>query len=110
MPKVLTIRNVSDKTYENIKALAKRNHRSIQQQVRLILEMAQFLDQDRTSPLENARAMRKRLRDRTQKQKAKHRHQLKEPASKNAAQDMDALGDTDGLGDTVAEVREERDR
>ena len=57
--KVITVRNVPEDVYSAISQLAKRNRRSLQQQVLVLLEKARSLDQD--SPVERARAIRERL-------------------------------------------------
>ncbi len=75
--KAMTIRNIPEDLYKAIVRLAKRNRRSIQQQVLVLLEKARALDDD--SPLERAMKIRKSLEGRD-------------------------------LGDTVAEVRKERER
>jgi len=75
--KSLTVRNVPDDVYEALSSLAKRNRRSLQQQVLVLLERVRALD--RPSPLGAAAQWRARLQGRP-------------------------------LGDTVAEVREERRR
>ncbi len=75
--KVLTIRNIPDDLYRVIARLAKRNRRSIQQQVLTILERVRVLDNE--SPVEKAMEIRKRLAGRK-------------------------------LGNTVQEIREERNR
>ncbi len=76
--KTLTIRNVPDDVYETLAALAKRNRRSLQQQVLVLLEKVRDLDRP-SSPTTTAAQWRNRLKGRP-------------------------------LGDTVAEVREERSR
>ncbi|RJR24565.1 MAG: hypothetical protein C4582_04225 [Desulfobacteraceae bacterium] len=75
--KAITIRNVPDDIYRLIARLAKRNRRSIQQEVLIIFERAAILDNE--SPVEKARAIRKRFQGRE-------------------------------LGDSVEEIREERNR
>ncbi|MCK6526319.1 hypothetical protein L6R50_01730 [Myxococcota bacterium] len=75
--KVITVRNVPDDLYRTLARLAERNRRSLQQQVLVLLEQARVYDRD--SPVERARAMRRRFAGRA-------------------------------LGDTVAEVRAERER
>jgi plasmid stability protein len=75
--KVITVRNVPDEVYDAVTNLARRNRRSLQQQVLAILEQTQLLSG--TSPVKRAAALRERLADRP-------------------------------MGDTVAEVREERRR
>jgi plasmid stability protein len=75
--KVITVRNVPDEVYDAVASLARRNRRSLQQQVLAILEQAQLLTQ--TSPVKRAATLRERLAGRP-------------------------------MGDTVAEVREERRR
>jgi plasmid stability protein len=75
--KVITIRNVPDDLYRAISRLAKRNRRSIQQQVLTILDRVRILDND--PPVEKAKEIRKRLANRE-------------------------------LGDSVEEIRQERNR
>ena len=75
--KTLTIRNIPEGLYQSIRRLAEREHRSIQQQVLVMLDRGRVMDQD--SPVAAAAALRARLAGRD-------------------------------LGDTVAEVRAERDR
>jgi len=75
--KALTIRNVPDELYRLITRLAKRNRRSIQQQMLSIIERVRILDHE--SPVEKAMDIRQRL------------------AGRN-------------LGNTIEEVREERNR
>lgn len=75
--KALTIRNVPDDLYRLIARLAKRNRRSIQQQVLTIIERTRVLDHE--SSVEKAMRIRERL------------------AGRN-------------LGNTLEEVREERNR
>ncbi len=75
--KVLTIRNIPDDLYRMITRLAKRNRRSIQQQVLTIIERVRILDNE--SPIEKAMEIRKRLAGRK-------------------------------LGNTVKEIRKERNR
>ena len=55
----ITIRNVPDPLYRALVSLARRNHRSLQQQALLLLEHARLLD--RSSPLDRAAAMREAL-------------------------------------------------
>jgi len=57
--KVITIRNVPDDLYRVITRIAKRNRRSIQQQVLTIIERVRILDHE--SPVEKAMALRERL-------------------------------------------------
>ena len=75
--RVMTIRNVPEEVHRALVRLARRNRRSLQQQVLKLLEAVRRLD--RESPLEEAAAMRERLKGRT-------------------------------LGDTVAQIREDRGR
>ena len=75
--KVITIRNVPDDLYRVITRIAKRNRRSIQQQVLTIIERVRILDNE--SPVEKAMEIRKRFSGRK-------------------------------LGNTVEEIREERNR
>ncbi len=75
--RTLTIRNVPEDVYRSLKATAVRNHRSIQQQVLVLLETLRRLDTE--SPLTEAASMRARLAGRD-------------------------------LGDSVAEIRAERER
>ncbi len=75
--KTLTVRNIPDDVYRALTTLAARNHRSLQQQVLVVLERARALDQP--SPVRRAAQWRERLAGRP-------------------------------LGDTLAEVREERSR
>ncbi len=75
--KMITVRNVPDNLYRAITRLARRNRRSIQQQVLSLLDRARVLEQD--SPVVNATKIRERLAGRE-------------------------------LGDSVAEIREERRR
>ncbi len=75
--KTLTIRSIPESLYEAIRRMARRERRSIQQQVLVLLDRGRVMDQE--SPLVAAWALRERLAGRE-------------------------------LGDTVAEIREERDR
>ena len=75
--RVMTIRNVPEEVHRALVRLARRNRRSLQQQVLKLLETVRRLD--RESPIDEARVLREKLKGRT-------------------------------LGDTVAEVREERGR
>ena len=75
--KTLTIRSIPESLYEAIRRMARRERRSIQQQVLVLLDRGRVMDQE--SPLVAAKALRERLAGRD-------------------------------LGDTVAEIREERDR
>jgi plasmid stability protein len=75
--KAIMIRNIPKHIYEAIQELARRNHRSMQQQVIQLLE--QFVRLKGSSPLERAGAIRDRLQGRE-------------------------------LGDTLAELRQERAR
>jgi plasmid stability protein len=77
MMRTLTIRNIPDDLYRIIVSIAKRNQRSIQQQVLLILDKARKLDSE--SPVEKAKEIRQRLEGRE-------------------------------LGNTLDEIREERNR
>lgn len=75
--KIITIRNIPDDLYRVITRIAKRNRRSIQQQMLTIIERARILDIE--SPVEKAMEIRKRFSGRK-------------------------------LGNTVEEIREERNR
>ena len=75
--KVITVRNVPDDLYRIIARLARRNRRSIQQQVIVLLERARVSASE--SPVERAAAIRRSLSGRK-------------------------------LGDTVREIRKDRDR
>ncbi|MBL0732035.1 MAG: hypothetical protein JJW03_04185 [Desulfosarcina sp.] len=75
--KIITIRNIPDDLYRVIIRIAKRNRRSIQQQMLMIIERARILDTE--SPVEKAIEIRKRFSGRK-------------------------------LGNTVEEIREERNR
>ncbi len=75
--KTLTIRNIPDDVYNVVYRVAKRNHRSLQQQVMVFLEKARMLETE--SPADKALAIRQQLKNRE-------------------------------LGDTVQEVRSERQR
>lgn len=75
--KVITVRNVPDDLYRIIANLARRNRRSIQQQVLVLLERARVSATQ--SPVERAAAIRRSLRGRK-------------------------------LGDTVKEIRKDRQR
>ena len=57
--RVITVRNVPDDVYDAVASLARRNRRSLQQQVLTLLEQTRILS--RTSPLERAAALRERL-------------------------------------------------
>ncbi len=57
--KALTVRKIPDNVYGTLQQLARENHRSLQQQVALILEREVELVSG--SRLANARAMRARL-------------------------------------------------
>ncbi len=74
---VITVRNVPDDLHRALSKLARKNRRSLQQQVLIILEQARQLDQE--SPVDVARKLRKKFSGRQ-------------------------------LGDSVAEIREDRDR
>ena len=75
--KSLTIRNIPDDLYQTIVEIAKRNNRSIQQQLLVFLDRARILN--RKSPTDRAKAIRKNLMGRF-------------------------------LGNTVLEIKEERER
>lgn len=75
--KTLTIRNIPDDIYDAVSDLAKRNRRSIQQQMIIMLERARSMRDQ--SPMVQAAEMRRKLAGRD-------------------------------LGDTVREIRRERDR
>lgn len=75
--KTLTIRNIPDDIYEAVADLAKRNRRSIQQQMLVLLERARSMRDQ--SPMVQAAEMRRKLAGRD-------------------------------LGDTVGEIRRERER
>lgn len=60
--RTLTVRNVPDDVYEALTTLAKRNRRSLQQQILLLLERAR--DLERPSPVVTAANWRKRLEGR----------------------------------------------
>ena len=59
--KTISVRNISDEAYayESLKAMAEANHRSMQEQVRLIIEREARLG--RCSAVAKARAWRERL-------------------------------------------------
>ncbi len=59
----LTVRGVDDEVYEALKDLARRNHRSLQEQVRVVLEREVSLA--RGGHLSRCLAIRKRLEGRT---------------------------------------------
>ncbi len=59
----LSVRNLPDTVYEAIKSMADANHRSMQEQVRYLLEQEVKLVAG--SPLYAAREWRERLADRT---------------------------------------------
>ncbi|MCC5849141.1 MAG: hypothetical protein JJU29_13730 [Verrucomicrobia bacterium] len=64
--KTLTIRNIPDETYTKLGQEARRNHRSMQEQLRLILEReAEFAQ---PCVCEQATAYRSRLENRTHAQ------------------------------------------
>jgi plasmid stability protein len=75
--RVLTERGLDDDVYKALQQLAKTNHRSLQEQVKVILEREIQLLQD--SHVQRAQALRKRLASRA-------------------------------WGDTVADIRSERER
>lgn len=75
--KTVTIRNVPSDLYDTLAELAKRNRRSIQQQVLVLLDRARLLNG--APPSVKAAEMRKKLSNRN-------------------------------LGDTVSEIRIERNR
>jgi hypothetical protein len=75
--KTITVRNVPDDLYGDLKQLADRNRRSLQQQALVLLERARILRFD--SPARRAGEIRRKLAGRV-------------------------------LGDTVQEVRQERER
>ena len=75
--KTITIRQVPDDLHRLITRIAKKNHRSVQQQMLLLLEKARALDIE--SPCEKARSMREKFKGRD-------------------------------LGNTVDEIRQERER
>ena len=60
--KALTVRDVDEKVYERLRALAKANGRSLQSQVRMILEREVQLAM--ASDVESGRQWRERLADR----------------------------------------------
>ncbi len=57
--KVITIRNIPEDLYRIIRRIARRNRRSIQQQVLMILDRVRVLDNE--SPVANALEIRQRL-------------------------------------------------
>ena len=75
--KTITVRNVPDDLHGDLKRLAERNRRSLQQQALVLLERARILRPD--SPTQRAADIRSRLSGRA-------------------------------LGDTVGEIRRERER
>ena len=75
--KTITVRNVPDDLYRDLRQLAERNRRSLQQQALVLLERARLSRLG--SPAKRAADIRSRLAGRT-------------------------------LGNTVAEIRNERDR
>lgn len=75
--KAISVRNISDEAYDAIKEMAARNHRSMQEQIKRLIEREARLA--RASTVSRALAWRITLADRN-------------------------------LGDTVAEVREDRAR
>ncbi|NKB66426.1 MAG: hypothetical protein GKR89_05155 [Candidatus Latescibacteria bacterium] len=60
--KALTIRNVDEKVYRQLQEMARLNHRSLQAQIKLILEREVQLTQG--SHLDKMRQWRQRLADR----------------------------------------------
>ncbi len=75
--KTITVRNIPDDLYRDLRRLAEQNRRSLQQQTLVLLERARLSRLG--SPMQRAAEIRQRLAGRT-------------------------------LGDTVAEVRAERER
>jgi len=75
--KTITVRNVPDDLYEDLKRLAEGNRRSLQQQALILLERARVARLE--PPTQRAARIRARLAGRR-------------------------------LGDTVAEIRQERER
>lgn len=61
--KTLTIRNIPDDLYQTISNIAKRNHRSIQQQLLVFLDRARILNSE--SPVDRARKIRQNFQGRT---------------------------------------------
>lgn len=61
--RTLTIRSISDEVYETLKRCAKRSHRSLQEQARVILERETTLIRGATAPA-RARQWRKLLEGR----------------------------------------------
>ena len=57
--KAITIRNIPDELYRSIARMARRNRRSMQQQVLMILDKSRILDNE--SPVDNAKKIRERL-------------------------------------------------
>jgi len=55
----ISVRNVPDDVYEGMRNMAKANHRSLQEQIKLVLE--QEVKLTRKSPLAQAAKWRKRL-------------------------------------------------
>ena len=60
--KSLSVRNLSEETYETLKEMTRKNHRSLQEQVRMLLEWEAKLA--RGDVLEQSRKLRKRLAER----------------------------------------------
>lgn len=75
--KTVTIRNIPDNVYQVVTRLAKRNRRSLQQQIVMLMDRARTLDVE--SPVARAGDIRRRLQGRP-------------------------------MGDTVREIREDRNR
>ncbi len=90
--RVITVRNVPENLYKALQSLAKRNRRSMQQQALVLLERAYRL-QDGDAPLERARELRARVHY------AQRGEADSSPSPRKAR-----------LGDTVQEIREERER
>jgi plasmid stability protein len=60
--KSISLRNVPDDVYEALKAMSMSSHRSLQEQIKYILEQEVRLR--RGSPVSNAAKWRRRLKDR----------------------------------------------
>ncbi|MDD3473941.1 MAG: hypothetical protein PHS86_14250 [Syntrophaceae bacterium] len=60
--KAISIRNISDGLYEDLREMAKKNHRSMQEQIRYLLALE--IKTAKAPCLDSARKWRKKLADR----------------------------------------------
>jgi plasmid stability protein len=66
--KALNIRNIPDETYAALQEMARENHRSLQEQIRWLLEREVRMTSRHRAGLIEAREWRRKLRDRPAQQ------------------------------------------